>query len=185
MMNTLILLSILLIFSEYDLVLRIGRVINRDAPVAYSEVILGRSLDRIFALLRTYRGFFLKVEDGIGAAWPERFILVANHQSIVDIPVLSYLFRTKKLRFVAKKELGAGVPLVSQALRMQGHGLVTRHGDPRQALRSLDRFARHCRESGACPVLFPEGTRSKDGKLGGFHTGALKRILGAQSLSPL
>lgn len=183
MINIIILLSVLFIFVEYDIVLRIGRVINRDAPVAYSELILFKSLDRIFSLIRSYRHFTLEVEDRVGRdGYPERFILVSNHQSIVDIPVLGYLFKRHRIRFVAKKELGRGVPLVSQALRMQRHCLVTRHGDPGQALKALDRFSRHCRDNGACPVIFPEGTRAKDGRLLAYHTGGLKRVLAIEPL---
>jgi len=184
MVNFMILLSVLLVFMEYDIILRIGRVFNREAPVAYSEHILGLALARIFALIKSYRGFTLKVEDKLAGPWPERFILVANHQSVADIPVVAHILLSmgKRIRFVAKKELGAGVPLVSQALRMQGHGLVTRRGDPGQALRALDRFARNCRKTKACPVIFPEGTRCRDGQLGQFHTGALKRILSQESL---
>jgi 1-acyl-sn-glycerol-3-phosphate acyltransferase len=182
MINLLVLLSILFIFVEYDLVLRIGRVINRDAPIEYSENILWRAVDRIFALIRTYRGFTLEVEDRVGKDLPERFILVANHQSIADIPLVGLLFRGRRVRFVAKKELGHGVPLVSQALRMQGHCLVTRRGDPGQALKALDRYAKRCRENGACPVIFPEGTRSRDGSLGTFHSGGFKRTLAAGSI---
>jgi 1-acyl-sn-glycerol-3-phosphate acyltransferase len=182
MINLLILLSVLLVFVEYDIVLRIGRVINREAPVEYSEYILGRALERIFALIRTYRRFVLRFEDHIVDRWPERFILVSNHQSLVDIPVLGYLLRSRRIRFVAKKELGAGFPLVSQALRMQKHCLVTRHGDPGQAMKALDRFARDCRRTGACPVIFLEGTRSKDGSLGHFHTGGLRRVLAEESI---
>jgi 1-acyl-sn-glycerol-3-phosphate acyltransferase len=182
MINLLVLLSILFIFVEYDLVLRIGRVLNRDAPILYSEYILWRAVDRIFALIRWYRGFTLDIEDRVGEDLPERFILVANHQSIVDIPLVGFLFRGRRMRFVAKKELGHGLPLVSQALRMQGHCLVTRRGDPGQALKALDRYARRCRETGACPVIFPEGTRSRDGSLGHFHVGGLKRTLAAGSI---
>jgi 1-acyl-sn-glycerol-3-phosphate acyltransferase len=182
MINLLLLLCILFIFVEYDIELRVGRVINRDAPVEYSEFVLGKTLERIFSLIRVYRGFRLDLDDRVGKDWPERFILVANHQSIVDIPVLGYLQRKRRIRFVAKKELGKGLPLVSQALRMQKHCLVTRRGDPGQALKALDRFARHCKETGACPVIFPEGTRSRDGRLGQFHTGGLKRVLATESI---
>jgi 1-acyl-sn-glycerol-3-phosphate acyltransferase len=185
MVNVLILLSVLIVFLIYDFVLRVGRVVNRERPVEYSEFILGLTLERIFSLIKSYRGFTLEVEDRLGDRWPERFILVSNHQSIVDIPVLGLILMIrmkKKIRFVAKKELGRGVPLVSLALKMQKHGLVTRHGDPGQALKSLDRFARNCKATKACPVIFPEGTRSKDGKLGTFHTGGLRRILSVEPI---
>jgi len=182
MINLLIAFSVLLIFITYDIMLRFGRVLDRKGCVPYSEFLLQRTLERIFALIRTYRGFRIELEDRVGKDLPERFILVSNHQSLIDIPLLGLLFGARRLRFVAKKELGAGVPLVSQALRMQDHCLVTRRGDPGQALRALDRYARLCKENGKCPVIFPEGTRSKDGSLGQFHTGGLKRVLAAESI---
>ena len=182
MINLLIAFSVLLIFITYDIMLRFGRVLDRKGCVPYSEFLLQRTLERIFALIRTYRGFRIELEDRVGKDLPERFILVSNHQSLIDIPLLGLLFGARRLRFVAKKELGAGVPLVSQALRMQDHCLVTRRGDPGQALRALDRYARLCKVNGKCPVIFPEGTRSKDGSLGQFHTGGLKRVLAAESI---
>ena len=182
MMNFLIVFSVLLIFVTYDIMLRVGRAVDRKGSVAYSEQILQRSLERIFALIRTYRAFTIDIDDRVGPVLPERFVLVANHQSIVDIPVLGYLFGARRLRFVAKKELDTGVPLVSQALRMQEHCFVTRKGDPGQALKALDRYARRCKENVKCPVIFPEGTRSRDGSLGTFHSGGLKRVLAAESI---
>ena len=183
MTNFMIVFSVLLIFIVYDTMLRIARVIDKKACIPYSEQLLQRSLERIFALIRTYRGFTIDIEDRVGGELPERFILVANHQSIVDIPVLGLLFGARRLRFVAKKELDHGVPLVSQALRLQEHCFVTRRGgDPGQALRALDRYAKRCRINGKCPVIFPEGTRSRDGSLGTFHTGGLKRVLAAESI---
>lgn len=183
MTNFMIVFSVLLIFIVYDVMLRIARVVDKKACIPYSEQLLQRSLERIFALIKTYRGFTIDIEDRVGRDLPERFILVANHQSIVDIPVLGLLFGARKLRFVAKKELDHGVPLVSQALRLQEHCFVTRRGgDPGQALRALDRYAVRCRINGKCPVIFPEGTRSRDGSLGSFHTGGLKRVLAAESI---
>lgn len=182
MINVLLLAAILLVFTHFDLLLRLGRVFNREAPVAYSELILQRALRHIFALLRGYRGFKLEFDDRVGDAMPERFILVANHQSLIDIPVLAVVLPDKKLRFVAKKELGGGVPLVSISLRLQGHALIKRHGDPVQAMRTLTRYARRCRRLGYCPVIFPEGTRSRTGKLGHFHVGGLRRVLAEEAI---
>ncbi len=176
MMNFLILFAILFVFVQFEFCLRLGRVFNRETPIALSERVLARALEIIFALLRSYRGFRLEVDDRVGDACPPRFVLVANHQSLADIPVLGFVFKPRRLRFVAKKELGDGVPLVSLILRMQGHALIRRHGDPGQALKAITRFARRCAREGTNPVIFPEGTRSRSGELMEFHSGGFRRI---------
>lgn len=182
MVNALILVALIFVFVQYDILLRLGRVLSREAPMAYSELVQRRAVEHIFSLLKSYRGFRLEVDDRIGASFPERFLLVANHQSLADIPVLWQMLPDKHLRFVAKKELGGGVPLVSLLLRMQGHALIKRRGDPTQAMRALTRFARRCKARGFCPVIFPEGTRTRTGELGTFHTGGLRRLLSVESL---
>jgi 1-acyl-sn-glycerol-3-phosphate acyltransferase len=181
-MNLLVVCSVLLIFAWYDVMLHMGRVVDRKGSIAYSEFLVDQALGRVFSLLRSYRGFALDVEDRLEGKFPPRFILVANHQSMIDILILIICLKGKKLRFVAKRELGSGVPLVSQVLHFQGHGLVARRVDPGQSMRSLDRFARRCRRDGSCPVIFPEGTRSHDGELLHFHTGGLRRVLAIEPL---
>jgi 1-acyl-sn-glycerol-3-phosphate acyltransferase len=108
---------------------------------------------------------------------PERFLLIANHQSILDIPLCIALFARQGVRFVAKWELRAGIPFVSLILRSQGHALIRRKGDATQAMRSIRRFARRCEREGTCPVIFPEGTRSPNGEVGVFHTAGVRKIL--------
>jgi 1-acyl-sn-glycerol-3-phosphate acyltransferase len=182
MMNLLIVCSVLLVFAWYDIMLHLGRVFDRRGSIAYSEFLVDRALGRVISLLRSYRGFKVEVDDRLEGRFPPRFVLVANHQSMVDILMLIVCLRGKKLRFVAKRELGSGVPLVSQVLRFQGHSLVARRVDPGQSMRSLDRFARRCRRDGSCPVIFPEGTRSHDGELLHFHSGGLRRVLAVEPL---
>jgi len=178
MLNLGILISILGFFLWYDLVLRVGGFFHRDKPVEFSERIMLKTLDRIFSLLRAYRGFRIKYENPEGFTLPERFILVVNHQSVLDIPVLYRALSPAKLRFVAKKKLGFGVPLVSTILRVQGHCLVSQRGEATRAMRDIARFTRRCEKLGYDPVIFPEGTRSRTGELGTFHTGGFRRMLG-------
>jgi 1-acyl-sn-glycerol-3-phosphate acyltransferase len=87
----------------------------------------------------------------------------------------------RSLRFVAKRELARGVPLVSPLLRYGRHALISRSGglaETREALRRLAALA------GVCPVLFPEGTRSRDGSLGPFYSAGV-RILCEHASLPL
>jgi 1-acyl-sn-glycerol-3-phosphate acyltransferase len=134
--------------------------------------------------MKTYSRVRLEFENLSGQELPERFLLVANHQSLMDIPVCIALFPKNRVRFVAKRELGNGIPFVSLILRSQGHALVQRKGKASQAMRALLRFARRCEREGTCPVIFPEGTRSLDGALGPFHTAGVRKIL-AETPLPL
>ena len=77
-----------------------GRRRERVAMVALA------AMDRFVACARTYIGMRLRYERA-GFDAPERCIVVSNHQSLLDIPVLMHYFRKeRRLLFVAKKELG-------------------------------------------------------------------------------
>lgn len=95
-------------------------------------------------------------------------ILVSNHQSLVDIPLfISCLPR--EVRFLAKRELGR-IPLFGRAMAHAGNLFIDRE-DPRDAVLLMREAVRRIRE-GRLVVIFPEGTRSTDGSIGEFKTGA-------------
>jgi len=109
---------------------------------------------------------------------PDRCIVVSNHQSLLDIPILMHYFESdRRLLFVAKKELSNGIPLISSVLKVGGHALIDRGSNPTRSMRGLGAFARRCRAMGFWPSIFPEGTRSKDGRMGKFHSAGLRRIM--------
>jgi 1-acyl-sn-glycerol-3-phosphate acyltransferase len=96
-------------------------------------------------------------------------ILVANHQSNFDIfALLSAL--PVSIRFVAKQELSK-IPLLAQAMRSAGHVFIDRT-DRRASVRQMREAAARVREEGLFLGLFPEGTRSRDGRLGSFKKGS-------------
>lgn len=90
-------------------------------------------------------------------------IFVANHQGLYDIPPIIWFFRKHHPKFVSKKELGKGVPSVSFNLRHGGSVLIDRK-DSRQAIVALSRFSEYLNKTKYSAVIFPEGTRSRDGK---------------------
>jgi 1-acyl-sn-glycerol-3-phosphate acyltransferase len=100
-------------------------------------------------------------------------LFVANHQSSVDIWALLRVMPTRA-RFVAKQELFR-IPLFGRILAATGFVPIDR-GNRAEAIRSLDRAARAVR-SGRSLVLFPEGTRSRDGRLQPFKKGAFHLAL--------
>jgi len=182
MLNLLVIASILVLFVCYDLSLGISRFLAPRSAFEITERFSRNAVRRIFGLMRGFSRVRLEYENWAGSELPDRFLLLANHQSLMDIPILIALFPTRRLRFVAKRELGEGIPFVSRILRSQGHALIHRRGEASQAMRSIRRFARRCEREGTCPVIFPEGTRSRDGRLGVFHTAGVRKILNETAL---
>jgi 1-acyl-sn-glycerol-3-phosphate acyltransferase len=182
MRSAFVVTAIIALFIWYTILVGIMRMLAPGRAADITERFARSSVRHIFSLMRSYCGVRLEIENRSGTELPERFLLVANHQSLVDIPVLMALIPERKLRFVAKKELGDGIPWVSMILRTQGHALIKRDGDSGQAMRSILRFARRCRAEGTCPVIFPEGTRSRDGEVGTFRTAGIRKIQGETTL---
>ena len=66
-------------------------------------------------------------------------------------------------KFVSKKELGKGIPSVSYNLRHGGSVLIDRK-DPKQAIPTIKGLGDYIETHKRTAVIFPEGTRSKNGK---------------------
>lgn len=112
----------------------------------------------------------LKVEGLEQVDWSQPHVFVANHQSIIDICAL---FRALPvpLRFVLKQEL-AKVPFVGWYARAMGMVFIER-GTARSAPQRLREAVRMI-QAGANVCAFPEGTRSRDGRVGAFKGGAFQ-----------
>ncbi len=96
----------------------------------------------------------------------QSYVIVSNHQSLADIPLLSHLRIDTK--WMAKAELFR-TPLLGWMLRMAGDVPVIR-GDRRKGAVALLQCARYLRQ-GLSVVCFPEGTRSTDGEVLRFTEG--------------
>jgi 1-acyl-sn-glycerol-3-phosphate acyltransferase len=105
-------------------------------------------------------------------------IVVANHQSMYDIPMLGWIFRTHHPKYVAKIELGKGVPSISYNLRHGGSALIDR-SDPRAAMRAIQKFGRQVEEHRYAACIFPEGTRARDGVMKEFNPAGLMMLMRA------
>jgi len=100
-------------------------------------------------------------------------IIVANHQSMNDIPPIIWFLRKFHPKFISKKELGKGIPSVSYNLRHGGSVLIDRK-DPKQALPTIKGMAEYIQKHNRSAVIFPEGTRSKTGVPKKFSENGLK-----------
>jgi len=94
-------------------------------------------------------------------------LIASNHQSFLDIPIMS-VASTRHVAFVARATL-ASSSFISWLVDVSGSVLVRQNTADRAAIQGMiDRL-----ESGDCIGVFPEGTRTHDGKLGVFRAGAV------------
>ena len=103
-------------------------------------------------------------------------IIVANHQSMNDIPPIIWNMRHFHPKFVSKIELGKGIPSVSFNLRHGGSVLIDRK-DSKQALQQISKLGVYIEENNRSAVIFPEGTRSRDGHPKKFQQTGLKMLI--------
>lgn len=103
-------------------------------------------------------------------------IIVSNHQSMYDISPIMWYLRKHHVKFVSKKELGKGIPSVSYNLRHGGSVLINRK-NPKQSLSAMMKFGNYIENTKRAAVIFPEGTRSKDGSPKPFRTKGLEILI--------
>jgi 1-acyl-sn-glycerol-3-phosphate acyltransferase len=101
------------------------------------------------------------------------YVFVANHQSLYDIPILFWSLPFQ-LRIIAKESLG-NIPFLGWHLRRTGHMLV----DRRHPGRKIFTWASRLTSSGLSLIVFPEGTRSRDGRVAQFKGGSFYLALEA------
>ncbi len=103
-------------------------------------------------------------------------IIVSNHQSMNDIPPYYWFLRKYHPKFVSKKELGKGIPSVSFNLRNGGSVLIDRK-DPKQAINAIINFGKYIEKHKFSAIIFPEGTRSRNGVPKRFSENGLKMLV--------
>lgn len=150
-------------FSLYGVVLgpfdrEGGKLVHRRVAVPWAKMIL-----RVCGVKVVAKGL-----ENVEADVPR--IYLSNHQSYFDVFALLACLPVS-FKFVLKKEL-MKIPFLGSAIRNAGYIAIDR-ADPRKAVRSMNEAAERIK-AGASVLIFPEGTRSADGRLlpfkpGGFH----------------
>jgi len=120
-------------------------------------------------LILMISGVTVTVKGGESLKNGNPYIFAGNHQSQFDIFAVQG-FLGHDFRWLAKKEL-FDVPIFGAALRRVGNISVDR-SHSRAAVKSLDEAAQRI-AAGTSVLIFPEGTRSKDGQLLPFKSGAM------------
>lgn len=152
--------------------LAIIRLFDRD-PAHYTT---GRWFRRLGAAMTFVNPLWKITVSGLPETVVRRSaVVVSNHQSLADIPVLSRL--PWEMKWVAKYELFR-IPLVGWMMQLAGDIPVER-GDARSGVKVLSNAARYLRNN--CPVMiFPEGTRSPNGLVGRFTEGPFHLAVASQ-----
>ncbi|MGD0948247.1 MAG: lysophospholipid acyltransferase family protein [Candidatus Binatia bacterium] len=157
------LLSFGLILLVFDVAQRIARLFGRR-PHEYVVGALQVALVRAFAVCGTR----LEIARSPRVRPHTPYLIVANHQSMFDIPIFGALLFTNFPKYVSKRSLARWIPSISYNLRRGGNALIDR-GDPEQAVEAIQTLASEVRARGVSAVIFPEGTRGRCGDLGKFR----------------
>lgn len=167
--------------------LLVGEVIQRTLIVAAVRLLPSRR-DGILTiwqqfLARTMLGFarFIggarhseipRIDGGPGT------LVLMNHQSLMDIPLVVRSLGDTYPRIVTRSRYARGKPLISHMIRLYQYPTV----NPGATVRgSLDDLQEQTASSPVPVVIFPEGTRTRDGTLSKFRRMGLRAILGGRS----
>lgn len=101
-----------------------------------------------------------------------QYVFVANHLSNFDIPVMFLTTAPASIRFLAKKEVYK-IPLVAQAMNAIGI-IKTDRGAGGRAHAFINQGVAAAKARGHSVIIFPEGTRSDDGRMANFRKGAFR-----------
>jgi 1-acyl-sn-glycerol-3-phosphate acyltransferase len=166
-------------FAFFDIIGRIVRPFSLRG-FEYVMAILQRYLMATFKLCGTK----IIVERSPAIRSRTGYAVISNHQSLLDIVMIGGLLFTNFPKYVAKKELSRGIPSISLNLRWGGNALIDRK-DRIQAFRAIKEMAGKAQERGVSVVIFPEGTRSRDGRLKEFKRGGTAMMLAAADELPV
>jgi 1-acyl-sn-glycerol-3-phosphate acyltransferase len=108
----------------------------------------------------------------------QKVCYIANHQSYFDVPLLMGWLQ-RPVGFIAKKELKM-VPILSGWITAI-HSAFLDRANARKAIDSINKGIDNI-NSGHALVIFPEGTRSKNGEIGEFKPGSLKLATSASAV---
>ena len=105
-------------------------------------------------------------------------IIVSNHQSLLDIAAVGHGFKKLYPKFISKVELSKNIPSVSYNLK-HGKSAIIDRTKGSQAVKEIFKLGRLIEENKYAVCIFPEGTRSKTGRVKKFMTAGINTLLRA------
>jgi 1-acyl-sn-glycerol-3-phosphate acyltransferase len=168
------------------LALVVGDPIQRTVVAGLARLFPSRRDAILTAWIRMYARIVLgsarlvggaRIQDSPTIPGAPGVLVLMNHQSVLDIPLV-----VKSLplypRIVTRERYRTGKPLISHMIRLYQYPVVQPAATGRAELKVL---AETVAESTVPIVIYPEGTRTKDGNMSGWREGGLRAILSARS----
>lgn len=146
----------------FDPLQRIARLFGQRPQ----EIVAG-AMQAVLVYAFRISGMRLIVERSPQIQANRPYLLVANHQSMFDIPILGSTLFTNYPKYVSKRELARWLPGISYNLRRGGNAIIER-SDREQATRAIREMGSTAQARGVSAVIYPEGTRSRTGALRRF-----------------
>ena len=162
-----------LILVLFDPLQRLARLFGQRPH----EIVAGALQASLMASLRLC-GTRISVERSPNVAPRTPYVLIANHQSMFDIPMFGALLFSNYPKYVSKRELARWIPSISYNLRRGGNALIDR-GDRSSAERTIRELGARSQERGVSVVIYPEGTRARAGELANFRPAGTLALLEA------
>ncbi|MEX2574017.1 MAG: lysophospholipid acyltransferase family protein [Balneolaceae bacterium] len=163
---------ILLLIILWLPILALIRIFDRDTTryrTGYFFRKLGKAISRVNPYWKVTVGGHRSVDDR------KPYVVVSNHLSNADIPVISNL--PWEMKWVAKRELFA-IPMIGWMMKLAGDIPVDRRAGG-QKVRAFRQMLFYLRNNTSV-IFFPEGTRSRSGKLNRFSRGAFELAIREQ-----
>lgn len=158
--------------------LAVRRLTDKD-PARYKTGRLFRKLGK--AISKVNPKWKIKISGNTDINDHQPYVVVSNHLSLADIPLISNL--PWEMKWIAKKEL-FDIPIVGWMMKLAGDISVDRRALNRKELTFEQ--ARYYLSHNCSVMFFPEGTRSLSGKLNAFTRGAFELAIREQvSILPL
>jgi len=104
-------------------------------------------------------------------------LILMNHQSVFDIPLVVQTVADGYPRIVTRARYSRFIPLISHMVRLYQYPVVDPTANPEELRESIDSLGAAGRDSDVPLALFPEGTRTKDGRIGRFKSAGIRRLL--------
>jgi 1-acyl-sn-glycerol-3-phosphate acyltransferase len=167
-----------LLLAIFDPIQRLARLFGSRPH----EIVVGLLQISLVGALRIC-GTRFQVERSPEVAPRTPYVIIANHQSMFDIPIVMALLFTNYPKFVSKRELARWIPSVSYNLRRGGNALIDR-ANRRQAIEAIRALGKLVQERGVSAVIYPEGTRARRGEMRPFKpAGAIALLKAAPALA--
>ena len=144
----------------FDPIFRLARLFGVK-PVGY---VASAYMTGLLRLVFPVNGTRTTIEKSNRVSPREPYIIISNHQSLYEFPLFGAGLFSNLPGFISKAENGKWYPTVSFYLRNGPNALIDRKDRP-GAIRRIAELGRQAQDGGHSVLIYPEGTRARDGEL--------------------